>query len=73
MFRNCYGFRTLLERQLKISGIKPYLLTLDMPVRWNSTYKMINYIYMQEEAINAVCVSQQVDISVRSIKLTDGD
>ena len=34
---------------------------------------MINHACTQEEAINAVCASQQIDISVRSIKLTDGD
>jgi hypothetical protein len=73
IFRNRCGFCTLLEQQLKISGIKPYLLTLDMPVHWNSMYEMINNACTQEEAINAVCASQQVDISVRSIKLTDGD
>jgi hAT family C-terminal dimerisation region len=28
---------------------------------------------MQEEAINAVCASQQIDLSVRNIKLTDSD
>jgi hypothetical protein len=33
IFRNRRGFRTLLERQVKISGLKAYLLTLDMPVR----------------------------------------
>ena len=33
VFRNRCGFRALLERQLKISGIKPHLLTLDMLIR----------------------------------------
>ena len=66
IFRNRRGFRTLLERQLKISGIKLHRLTLDMPVRWNSTYEMLHHACMQEEAINAVCASQQVDILVRS-------
>jgi hypothetical protein len=73
VFRNRCGFRTLLERQLKISGIKPHLLTLNMPIRWNSTYEMIDHACTQEEAINAVCASQQIDISVRGIKLTDRD
>jgi hypothetical protein len=73
IFRNRCGFRALLKRQLKISGIKPHLLTLDMPIRWNSTHEMINHACTQEEAINAVCASQQIDISVCSIKLTDGD
>jgi hypothetical protein len=44
-----------------------------MPVRWNSTYEMLNHACTQEEAINAVCASQQIDISVCGIKLTDGD
>ena len=73
VFRNRCGFRALLERQLKISGIKPHLLTLNIPVRWNSTYEIIDHTCTQEEAINAVCASQQIDISVRSIKLTDRD
>jgi hypothetical protein len=37
IFRNRRGFRTLLERQLKISGIKHHLLTLDMPVGYASS------------------------------------
>jgi hypothetical protein len=73
VFRNRRGFRALLKRQLKISGVKPHLLPLDLPLHWNSTYEMINHACTQEEAINAVYASQQIDISVRSIKLTDGD
>jgi hypothetical protein len=34
---------------------------------------MIYYAYTQEEAINAVCASQTIDISVREIKLTYKD
>jgi hypothetical protein len=34
---------------------------------------MLNHACTQEEAINAVCASQQIDISVRGIKLTNGD
>ena len=34
---------------------------------------MINNTYKQEEAINAVCASQTIDILVQAIKLTDRD
>jgi hypothetical protein len=34
---------------------------------------MIYYACTQEEAINAVCASQTIDISVREIKLTHED
>jgi len=44
-----------------------------MPVRWNSTYEIIYYACTQEEAINAVCASQTIDISVHEIKLTYKD
>jgi hypothetical protein len=44
-----------------------------MLVRWNSTYEMINHACTQEEAINAVCASQTIDILVQGIKLTNRD
>ena len=34
---------------------------------------MINHACTQEEAINAVYASQQIDMSVRTIKLTDSN
>jgi hypothetical protein len=34
---------------------------------------MIDHACTQEEAINAVCASWQIDISVPGIKLTNGD
>jgi hypothetical protein len=34
---------------------------------------MIYHTYKQEEAINAVCASQQIDLLVRNIKLTDNN
>ena len=64
IFRNRCNFRSLLKRQLKIGGKKGKLLTLDMLVRWNSTYDMINNACEQAEAINAVCASQTLDMLV---------
>ena len=73
IFRNRRGFRILLERELKISRIKQHLLTLDILVCQNSTYEMLNHACTQEEAINAICASQKIDILVCGIKLTDGN
>jgi hypothetical protein len=70
IFRNRRGFRSLLEQQLKATGTKQRLLVLDMPVRWNSTYDMINIACMQESSITAVWASQTIDLSVRNIMLT---
>jgi hypothetical protein len=47
------------------NSLRPRLLVLDMPVRWNSTYDMINTAYMQESPITAVCASQTIDLSIR--------
>ena len=59
IFRNQRGFRTALEKQVRVSGIKPArMLTLNMPVRWSSTYDMINTAYIQEAPITAVCTTQ---------------
>lgn len=49
------------------------VLILDMPVRWNSTYDMLALAIKQRPAINAVCVTQQLDISVKDIYLTEID
>jgi hypothetical protein len=51
IFRNRRGFKSLLEKQLKATGIKQRLLVLDMPVRWNSTYDMINIACMCHDLI----------------------
>jgi len=48
-------------------------LILDMPIRWNSTYKIISLACQQEKAITAVCVTQEIDISVRELMLTEAD
>jgi hypothetical protein len=46
---------------------------LDMPVRWNSTYKMISTACLQQAAITAVCVSQAIDKSLYEIQLNTKD
>ena len=74
IFRNRRGFRTALEKQVRVSGIKPArMLTLDMPVRWSSTYDMINTACIQEAPITAVCATQQIDLSVCEILITQQD
>ena len=44
-----------------------------MPVRWNSTYEMLAIAIEQRLAIDAVCITQQFDSSVRDIRLLDED
>jgi hypothetical protein len=41
IFRNRRIWRDALEKQCKAANIKYHRPTLDMPVRWNSTYNMI--------------------------------
>ena len=53
--------------------MKQRLLILDMLVRWNSTFDMINVACMQESPIMAVCASQTIDLSVRDIMLSQND
>jgi hypothetical protein len=53
--------------------MKQRLLVLDILVRWNSTYDMINIACMQESPITAVCTSQTLDLSVCKIMLTQND
>jgi hypothetical protein len=53
--------------------MKQQLLVLDMLVRWNLTYNMINIACMQESLITAVCASQTVDLSVCDIMLSQND
>jgi hypothetical protein len=46
----------------------------DMPIRWNSTDKMIKAMLRMERAIRAVLREQQWDESVRThLTLTDTD
>jgi hypothetical protein len=64
IFRNRQQFKSQLEQQLRAVGMKLKFLVLDMPVRWNSTYEMINAACSQEGPITAVCASQTIDLFV---------
>jgi hypothetical protein len=41
IFRNQQVWRVALENQYNAANIKHQRLSLDMPIRWNSTYNMI--------------------------------
>ena len=58
----------------KLYDIKYVDLMCDMPIRWNSTDKMIKAMLRIERAIRAVLREQQQDESVRTyLTLTDTD
>ena len=44
-----------------------------MPVRWSSTYHMINTALKLQNSIVALCALQQLDLSMREIALSDID
>lgn len=62
-----------LRRQALAAGLKPRQLTLDMPIRWNSTYYMLITAKYLRDPITAVCATQTFDLSMREIALTSED
>ena len=44
-----------------------------MLVRWNSTYNMIKRAFEMQKAIQSVCITQDFDLSVKALELTQGD
>jgi hypothetical protein len=44
-----------------------------MPIRWNSTYNMIKRAYDLQKAIQSVCTTQDFNLSVKALELTQGD
>ena len=44
-----------------------------MPIRWNSTYNMIRKFYNLQKAIQSVCTTQDFNLSVKALELTQGD
>jgi hypothetical protein len=54
IFRNQQGFKSWLEQHLKATGMKQRLLVLDMLIRWNSTYDMINVACIQESLLHLI-------------------
>ena len=73
IFRNRRIWRDALEKQCKAANIKYNRPSLDMPVRWNSTYNMIKGACNLQIPITAVCAIQDYDISVRALMLTQAD
>ena len=51
-------------------GTQVVSMSLDMPVRWNSTYFMLENALKLEQPINALCASQTMDLSMRNIIIT---
>lgn len=66
--------RVELKAMCKVYNIKYIDLMCDMPIRWNSTDKMIKAMLRMERAIRTVLREQQWDESVReNLTLTDAD
>ena len=61
--------RDELKRMCKTLDIKYLDLMCDMPIRWNSTDKMLQAALRMEKPIRAVLMNQEWDTSVRE-KLT---
>lgn len=70
VFRNRRGWKDSLRSHAIATGIKPVTLTIDMPVRWNSTYHMLQNALLMEAPITALCASQTLDTSMRDIQIT---
>jgi hypothetical protein len=73
IFRRRRAWRTALEKQCNAHGVPYRKPTLDMPVRWNSTYNMIKRACDLRVPIQAVCAVQEYDLSVKVLELTPGD
>jgi hypothetical protein len=73
VFHNRRAWRDSLNAQAIAASIKPKALSLDMPVRWNSTYRMVDSALELQIPITAHCASQTLDMSMRDIQLTSPD
>lgn len=73
VFRNRRLWKEALQKQTMVAGLKVQQLSLDMPVRWNSTHKMLESAIKLQVPITAICASQQWDISMRDIALNAND
>lgn len=73
VFRNRRLWKDALQKQTMVAGLKVQQLSLDMPVRWNSTHKMLESAIKLQVPITAICASQQWDISMRDIALNAND
>jgi hypothetical protein len=70
IFRNRRQWKDGLQKQCEAANIPFRQLSLDMPVRWSSTYHMIDTALKLQRPITALCASQQLDLSIKDIALT---
>jgi hypothetical protein len=73
IFRKRRAWRVALQNQCKVHNIIYRKPTLDMPVRWNSTYNMIKRACDLRVPIQSVCAVQDLDLSVKALELTLND
>ncbi|KFY67389.1 hypothetical protein V496_01580 [Pseudogymnoascus sp. VKM F-4515 (FW-2607)] len=73
VFRNRRAWKDALQKQIQAAGQKPRQLSLNMPVRWNSTYYMLETALKLRIPITAVCSTQKLDLSMKDISLTTDD
>jgi len=73
IFRNRRAWKEALRAQAIVMGIKPIQLSLDMPIRWSSTYYMLLSALQLQGPIIAHCAAQTLDLTIRDIALTSSD
>ena len=73
IFRNRYRFLALLKTQCLANNVKFKRPQLDMPIRWNSTHNMLKIALHLRTPINATCVLQDLDKSVKNLNLFNLD
>ena len=73
VFKDRRAWRVALQRQTTAAGLQYRKLRLDMPIRWNSTLRMLNSALALQIPITAHCASQTLDLSMRDIALTSND
>ncbi|KFY79733.1 hypothetical protein V499_01319 [Pseudogymnoascus sp. VKM F-103] len=57
VFRNRRQWKDALQKQTIAAGLKKLQLSLDMPVRWNSTYEMVSAVIKLQTPITAICAT----------------
>ena len=73
VFRNRRGWKDALQNQCQATNTAFKQLVLNMPIRWNSTYHMVDTALQLQTPITALCASQRLDLSMRTIALTPND
>ena len=73
IFRNRCIWRVVLQNQYKVYRIKYRKPTLDILICWNSTYNIIKKACNLQKAIQSVCTTQDFDLSIKVLELSEGD